>query len=58
MRSSLHAILVALPTTFGALRGCELRNSVFSAKVQFLVKDECEFTTLFAILQNACWQKI
>ena len=30
---------------FAALRGCELRNRVLSAKIKFLAKDKHEFTT-------------
>ena len=38
-----------------ALRGCELRNRDFSAKIKFLAKTEREFSTFFAISQNRCW---
>jgi hypothetical protein len=30
---------------FAALRGCELRNRVFSVTTKFLAKDKREFTT-------------
>jgi len=36
------------------LRGCELRNRDFSAKIKFLAKRKREFTAYFAILQNRC----
>ncbi len=41
---------------FAALRGCELRNRVLSAKIKFLAKRTREFTIKFAILQNRCYK--
>ena len=38
-----------------ALRCCEVRNFIFSAKIKFLAKSKREFTTKFAIAQNVCY---
>ena len=54
-----HVILAQNSTQrFAALRGCEVRNRVFSAKIKFLAKRKREITTKFAILQNRCYGKL
>ena len=38
---------------------CEVANFVtlnFLSKIKFLARNKRDFTTKFAILQNACWQ--